>query len=300
MRRSARRRMLVAAGLVIGVAGVLAGCGSPPASHGAAHRTAHPYPVAADGFPVTLAGVQARYGKDFPGLVLRAPGAPKTPPFSLAAYPPNHAILWQTGPTLSDLSYTPPTTDTPNDFLAAETAAHWIIATNSNHPLGGLAYLDPQALVSPQTVRSGIPNLVGLQYWNLAHGLHLAARLVPGTHTPNGAYEYRTFAIVNTVEPASQWLSAANRKLGTYGPTPTLPDLPGFLPKGQHASAVKVVVVTSYNIAAGGGDYDYGSNGPTPVLVADVAGRGWEVVGFGDSLWSTIKNFPQHYVVPQG
>ncbi|CAB1129440.1 protein of unknown function [Candidatus Hydrogenisulfobacillus filiaventi] len=311
------RRGLTAIGAVLLAAAALAGCGAPQALRHplrAIQRAQAGLPrYAVDGTPVNRAALEARYGKIFPGLVLRAPGAPKTPPFSLAAYPANHAVRWALGPATSAVppspsgaAAAPPSSLTPAEVTAATTAADWIIATNDNHPLTAWRYLDPDARVSAGTVRSGIPDLGALQAWNLGSELHQFRGLVPGTHTPGGGYEYRTWAVVSAVEPLRQWLSGINQQMGTYGPTPTLPDLPGFLPQGQRATAAYVVVVTSYNIFAGGGshhdrgDYGYGGNGPTPVLVADVAGQGWRVVGFGNSPGFMIRWFPEHYAVPKG
>ncbi|MCY0885208.1 MAG: hypothetical protein OWV35_04910, partial [Firmicutes bacterium] len=159
------------AGAVAGLMALgLAGCGAPQALRHplrAIQQAQAGLPrYAIDGTPVNPAALEARYGKIFPGLVLRAPGAPKTPPFSLAAYPPNHAVYWRHAdgtydpdPPASLLNGSQSATVINQELTAATVAADWIIATNDNHPLTAFPYLDPQAEVLPGTVRAGIPDL---------------------------------------------------------------------------------------------------------------------------------------------
>ncbi|CAB1129433.1 protein of unknown function [Candidatus Hydrogenisulfobacillus filiaventi] len=289
------RRGLTAIGAVLLAAAALAGCGAPALLHGAG--TAPRY--AKDGLPINRAALEAKYGKVFPGLVLRAPGAPKTPPFSLAPYPANHAILWRSGIDVATLPAW--------EVQGAETAARWMIMDNDNHPLSPLAVMDTAAPVQSGLGwrKIGVRTQGEEEYWQIADLFKDFAQPVPGTHTPAGGYEYRTWAEIEAVEPASAWAGSAARREGAAGPAPVLPTMPGYLARGQRATRAETVFVASWNVYAGGGihhdrgDYGYGMNGPTPVLVADVRGLGWRVIATGGAPGTVLRRFPQHYAVPR-
>lgn len=218
--------------------------------------------------PLNVAALIQYAHPDFPDLVANAPGAPKTPPFSLAAYPAQHSISWGFHATLNDWAVT-----------GAETAAQWFMADQGNHPMNSWKYIDAQERVQSNTF--GITN---------ERQAYIRSLSISG-FTGGYFYEYRTWAKIIGVGNGYDWTH-----MGFHTPPAQ------FLGKGQTALHMEEVTVTVYQISAGGtgkGGYEYSSDGPIDILMADIQGQGWKVLDTSSAQGTGLKHFLQTYSVPK-
>ncbi|MCL6562738.1 MAG: hypothetical protein K6U87_06995 [Firmicutes bacterium] len=262
------------AAVVAGALGLLAGCGLPfghaakssaPPSSAAPATPAQRPGYATDGTPITVATLQAQYGKLFPGLVFRPGlfGAPAKPPFSLAAYPPQHAITWKG--------------IDPNSLPAwerdgAETAAKWLMAWQGNHELTSLQYIAPMAAAPPNP--HGVRTLQEAALYDIAQNFAFAKKI-------GGAYEYLTYSQISAVQPPP--VQAFEKEYAT------------LLPANEQPTHMVVVRVAVFQVSTGGGGYGYSETGPGTVIAVDLPNAGWRVLSWSSFPAKQIHVFKAHF-----
>ncbi|MCL6562457.1 MAG: hypothetical protein K6U87_05565 [Firmicutes bacterium] len=280
-RTAAAARIAAAAAL----AALAAGCGWQGAVAAARHAaqgvvrlvTGAPSPApevpepqyAKDGLPITVAALQAKYGKAYPGLAFTPQDtfAPPQPPFSLSPYPAQHTILW----------ISPKPGQIPAwEAEGARVAAEWFMADQGNHPLTELQYVVKGANAGAAGADKGI-------YTDQEDAIHHIAQTFQYAveHPTAAGYEYRTWSAIYKIAPLPADMAAQSKQF--------LPNEPVL-----HEEAVTLAV---FQIGAGGGHFGYGRGGPITVWVVDLQRQGWKVLSWTAYSGAQLKTFPQTYHV---
>ena len=209
----------------------------------------------------------ANGGGDFPDLTANAPGAPKVPPFSLAPYPKNGAILWSKTIYQYDLKSWA--------LQGATVAAKWMMAYSGNDPLTAWQYLNPdEPVLHGAAYKKGITS----------NGAGFVMEIAQAGYTGGDSYAYDTWATIVGIGDAAEWTH-----IGFHTP------LSAMIGPGQKVLHAEEVTVEDGQIDAANnakvGLYGYSKGGPTDILVADIQGLGWRVLESG-SIPSRLVKVP--------
>ncbi len=264
-------------GMIIAVAGVLAGCGVTQAAHRtiqdiAAMQSGAQY--GANGQPINRAALKKSYGKYFPNLVITAAavGAPAQPPFSLSAYPANGSITWGPAIPMNKLPAWGKTAD--------EDAATWFMEANGNNPVQIVRWGNPAehfALKGSSETYNGIQQ----QYMDASEGYVSH----PKNASTAASYVYRTWATITQT-----WAMSPTAYQKAEGITIT--------GKVLHVVAA---TVTINQISAWAGHFYKTSSGPTNIFMVDMAKLGWRYgdnSGFGSNGPRLPGSYAPHPVTP--
>ena len=212
-------------------------------------------------------------GGDFPDLTANVPGAPKTPPFSLAPYPKNGTIQWNPQIDQAEMQ--------PWALQGAKVAARWLMADEGNDPMTAWQYLNPQ-----EPVAHGGAYKKGITSNGAGFTMDIAANGYSGGYS----YYYDTWGKVLGVGDAAMWTHAMGFK--------TPPS--AMIGPNQRVLHEAVATVEYHAIVV----YDHGyileQGGPTDVLMADIKGLGWRVLASGSIPGKMLKVLPGHFVIPKG